>query len=580
MVEDGIEYARHIVSCKIISCELEYLSCKRFLEDLEKQNTPELPYIFDTTRGQRVLDFIQKHCNHVKGILANQPIQLLPFQKYDLINIFGWVDVKGARRFTRAFIEEARGNAKSCIMSTIALYGMISDVHYPPFEPEKAEYEMNPNVVCAAYDKLQARIVHKDACDMATYSPEIKKRLLVKRTYVEHKTRGGSMEALSNDVRNKDGKSVTIAIADEIHVWRTSDVMDIILSGFGKRFQNLFCAITTAGQDAENSVGKKEHDICEKILRREIADNSYFAVIRKLDDGDDPHDEALWCKANPMIRYDTDYAVKLKQAIKQNHDIGFGSNDPSKIREFLIKRCCLWQTDSEAKYMSGCMDKYKALAVNRKEFLQIVKDREVWAGVDLSKCRDLTAVGYVFRLDDGRYAVSAHGFMPTERATEHEHSDRVPYKAWAKDGWVELTPGAVTRLDYVERYIESKDHRGNLKEICYDPYSAWEFASNMESRGHVCVEVRQGVQSLSEATKKFRDLVLEGKIVHDGNPLLTWCLSNALEVVDNNGNIKLSKKHKDDSQRIDAIAAIINAMTRAYVPDKVSIYESRGMRTI
>jgi phage terminase large subunit-like protein len=58
-------------------------------------------------------------------------------------------------------------------------------------------------------------------------------------------------------------------------------------------------------------------------------------------------------------------------------------------------------------------------------------------------------------------------------------------------------------------------------------------------------------------------MVLQGRIVHDGSPLLTWCLSNAIEVRDNNGNIKLSKKHKDDSQRIDLAAAIINALVRA-----------------
>jgi phage terminase large subunit-like protein len=73
---------------------------------------------------------------------------------------------------------------------------------------------------------------------------------------------------------------------------------------------------------------------------------------------------------------------------------------------------------------------------------------------------------------------------------------------------------------------------------------------------------------LSAATKYLRELVLQGRIVHDGSPLLTWCLSNAVEIVDSNGNIKLSKKHKDDSQRIDLIASIINAMARAMLIDQ------------
>lgn len=248
-----------------------------------------------------------------------------------------WVDEYGARRFTRAFIEEGRGNAKSALMSAVALYGMMADCVYPPGEMKKAQYEVNPSVVCAAYDREQAKIIWKDACDMANVSPEISKRLTVKRTYVEHKARGGHMKTLSKDTHNKDGMSVTMAIADEIHVWKTSEIMDIILSGFGKRAQNLFCAITTAGADAENSVGKKEHDICAKILQGEIPDEAYFAVIRQLDPKDDPHDESLWVKANPMLRYENEYTLRLKKEIQQHHNIAYGSGDPSKIREFLIK---------------------------------------------------------------------------------------------------------------------------------------------------------------------------------------------------------------------------------------------------
>jgi phage terminase large subunit-like protein len=124
------------------------------------------------------------------------------------------------------------------------------------------------------------------------------------------------------------------------------------------------------------------------------------------------------------------------------------------------------------------------------------------------------------------------------------------------------------------------DNKWSIKEPCYDPYGARQLANDMTNDGYTCVEVRQGVQSLSEPTKKFRELVLQGKIIHDGSPLLTWCLSNALEVSDNNGNIKLSKKHKDDSQRIDLIAAIINAMTRAIAVEAEPVYNQRGMRSL
>ena len=132
-------------------------------------------------------------------------------------------------------------------------------------------------------------------------------------------------------------------------------------------------------------------------------------------------------------------------------------------------------------------------------------------------------------------------------------------------------------------HIQDTELSDNLKikEVCYDPYNATHFTQEMESGGYERVEIRQGVQTLSEPTMKFRELVMQGKIIHDGSPLLTWCVSNAIEVSDNNGNIKLSKKHKDDSQRIDLLAAIINAFVRALVKDDDGpIYEKRGMRSL
>ncbi|SDY69240.1 terminase large subunit [Thermoactinomyces sp. DSM 45892] len=580
----GLEYAESIVSRELLSCELEYLACKRFLDDLDRQGTEDFPYVFDPTRAQRIVSFFENYCRHVKGSFAGQTIELLPFQVFDLINIFAWVDQDGARRFTRAFIEEARGNAKSAIMSGVALYGMTADCIYPPNDPDKAIYEENPSVVCAAYDREQAKIVWKDACTMAQGSPEITKNLTVKRTYVEHKRRGGHLKTLSKDTRNKDGMSVTVAIADEIHAWRSSEVMDVILSGFGKRSQNLFCAITTAGVDAENSIGKKEHDICEKILKGEIPNENYFAVIRQLDQGDDPHNSNLWVKANPMLRYDNKYIQTLKRAIQQDYDIAYGSGDPAKIREFLVKRCCLWQSDSENKYFSGLMDKWKSLAIPRNEFRELVKGKPCYSGLDLSKTTDLTAVGFVFPLDDGRFAVTAHGFIPSESASKHERTDRVPYKHWANEKWCTLTDGYVVDYGFIKRHIKKKEQREgwSIKEICYDPYNATHFTQDLDNEGYTCVEVRQGAATLSLPTKRFRELVLQNKIVHDGSPLLTWCLSNAYEVTDNNANIKLSKKHKDDSQRIDLLAAIINAMTRGLLmnADKESIYNERGFYTI
>jgi phage terminase large subunit-like protein len=561
------QYATDVVYGKILACKWEILACKRHLRDLERQNTAEFPYVFDETRANRIFDYF-KLCRHVRGAFAGEPIVLDDWQKFDLGSIFGWVRAdSGKRRFKTAYIRVARGNTKSTMMSGVANYGMTGDAFYPPGHIELAKYEMKPEVVCGAVDKEQAKIVWDDAKDMALGSPDILKRLKVQKTKISHKTRGGELKRLSKDTKNKDGGAPCIIIIDEYHAHPTDLVKRVTSSGKGKRSQCLEFIITTAGEDAENKPCKIEDDTVKKILSGELPSETYFGVIREIDDNDDPHDESCWVKANPIFRNKNEYSQELYNTVKEEHDLAFGSGDPSKIREWMIKRVNRWQVDSENKYMSGCMDKWKSLAVSREKFAELMKGKGVYYGLDLSKTTDLTADAQVFWLDDGRLAVSAHGFMPEERATQHEHSDRVPYKHWAQEGWCTLTEGAVTDYNYIKTHMSDTEltYNLNILEVCYDPYNASHFTQELESEGYKRVEIRQGVQTLSEPTKKLRELVLQGKVVHDGSPLLTWCLSNAVEVSDNNGNIKLSKKHKDDSQRIDLAAAVINAMVRALV---------------
>ncbi|MDR3591572.1 MAG: terminase large subunit [Negativicutes bacterium] len=565
-----------------VVCKKEWQACERHLRDLQRVGTDHFPYVFDESRANRIFDWFERCCRHVRGPFSGKLIELQAFQKFDLGCIFGWVQKDtGRRRFKKAFNMRARGNVKSTEMSGIALYGMCSDCYYPPGQTEQRIYEDSPEIECAAVDREQAKRVWGDARSMGEASPDIVKRLRIKRTYIEHISRGGFMRPLSKDTKNKDGGAPVIVIIDEYHAHSTSEIHDVLWSGFGKRAQSLMEIITTAGNDAENNPCKLEYDLCVKIMDGEIIDETYFVMIRELDKEDSPHDLAVLVKANPILQEDNEYSRGLLEQIKIEHDSAFGSGDPSKIREFLTKRCDLWQASSDDKYMDGLMDLWKELAIPRQEFVELIRGRECLNGDDLSKRIDLTATGFVIPLDDGRIAVTAHGFIPEETVKQHEHGDRVPYRHWANDKWCTITDGGVTDYDYIQTHIHDRETDDQLKilEVCCDPYNATQFMTNMVKDGYVGVEIRQGVLTLSEPTKRFRELVIQRKIVHDGSPLLTWCLSNAVVVHDNNGNIKLSKKHKDDSQRIDLIAAIINAMVRlpAIGENGPSVYEERGV---
>jgi len=320
----------------------------------------------------------------------------------------------------------------------------------------------------------------------------------------------------------------------------------------------MMCIITTAGMDTESPC-YKEYQYGKQILAGDVTNERYFVMIRELDPEDDEHDPANWIKANPL-RAST---VAGLNKLKEQHDEAFSSLDPAKIRTFRVKNLNRWIHGDEDSFMGEYMDRWDSLAVTDEEFAKLTKDRLDTVGVDLSKKIDLTAVGYSYILEDGCIASSAHGFIPEEGVKRHEKTDRIPYRDYSRAGWVTATEGDVTDYRRVQTYIQDSELEGNkIHEICFDPYAATQFANEMADLGYTMIEIRQGVKTLSEPTKLFRELVAQGKLIHDGNPLLKWCIGNAVQQTDSNENIKLTKKNKDASRRIDLLAALINAIVR------------------
>ncbi len=216
------------------------------------------------------------------------------------------------------------------------------------------------------------------------------------------------------------------------------------------------------------------------------------------------------------------------------------------------------------------MELARKAQISPEAFAKLTDGLECWCGFDLGKRIDLSGVAAVFLLPDGRVAVKMHGFLPEGAATRHEHSDLVPYIPWSKRGWCTLTPGEVTDNSYVHNWIRAgiMDHGWQVVNVCYDGHNATDLAIRMnEEYGSEdwCVEIPQTAAGQNMAVKGFRELLLQGKVVIEESGLAMWCLGNAVEVVNNFGDVKLNKKNKDDSKRIDPVAAMMNALALALI---------------
>lgn len=545
-----IEYCNDVLNGDIMACQKHRWACHRFLIDLEREKYSEFEYRFDEDKAMRFLKWCTKF-KHTKGILAGEHIKPMPIQVFIFANIYGWVHYKtGYRRFNRAYWQVAKKNVKS---QSLALVGSYE---------ASGLGESYSEVYIGATKTKQAKIIWNEISAQINQS-EFKDRFHESYGRIKHKKSQSFIEALSKeDGKTGDGINPQCSLVDEYHLHPTSEILDNLTSASGARAQPLHFIITTAGFDLSKPCFAVEYDYISKVIdpNIDIQNDHYFIMVNELDEDDDISDEKVWEKANPIVMsYETG-----REYLREEHKIALDA--PNKMRSFLTKNMNLWVDMKDDGYMSS--KKWKEAGTEQPTKLEGL---DCFVGVDLSKKIDLTSIGFVFPLPEGYYAVRSHSFMPELALAEREHKDRVPYRLWVEQGWLTVTPGEVVDYEFVEEFIErtAQENGWKIKEIDYDPYSATQFSTNMIKRGYLCVEIRQGIKTLSEPLKAFRENVYAGKVEHDHNPVLSWAVSNAIEREDAQGNIMLDKQKS--KERIDPIVSVVNGFTRAMTDDGVDI---------
>lgn len=513
---------------------------------------------FDEEAGRFVVDFIQTFCRQSKGRWSGQPLTLLDWQVDFLMRLFGWKRPNGLRRFTRAYMEVAKKNGKSTIVSALLLYFLLGDG------------EGAPECYCNACDRDQASIVFDEAARMVRASPELSMRLQVidSRKLIVDPVGHGKIRANSAESGSKDGLNPHVTIFDELHRQKNSDLWEVFEYAAAAREQPLTISITTAGEDT-SGVWHEQRQYSEDIIAGRVADISHLGVVYRADPKDDLDDPAVWRKANPSLGETIDEA-KFRAEWEEAKQV------PRKRANFLRLRLNVIAAGA-AKFVDPEIWKENGLVPVDPAALA---GAPCWAGLDLSSTNDLTALALVFGDRDEGFDVLMRYWLPGDNIAELEAQHRRPYRAWADAGLITLTPGNVVDYAFIRREINDLAGAFALRKLLADPFNATQLTLEMrESDGLPIENLRQGFLSLSDPTKQLDRLIRARKVRHGGHPILSWNAENAAVVADTADNIKLSKKRA--AGKIDGLAALVNAIAATSGDDAgPSVYETRGLLTL
>lgn len=565
-----VVYANRIISGEYLAGEYEILACKRFLKELEMQGTDEFPYVFDTTRGDRFFRFFEQ-CANVDATDGTL-LKLAEFQRFDLSNLFSWVEMNtGRRRFRDALIFQARGQGKSTQCAVIELYMLCADKIYPPYRPKEGHFELNPSIVAMAVDREQTKFTRQVAMDIARRSPFLRDQVVCKQTYIRGAKRGGEIAAISKETGNLDGAKLNLIIADEFAAMKESKRIGVLRGSFGKREQSILIKITTAGDDCLLKPAYDDYNRCIEILNGRIKDDTYFVMIRQLDEKDNPADFSLYEKSMPMLREKNDYARRLLEQVKVEFNSAFqGGSEQQKI-EYLIKRTNRWQVGSESKFLTqDDLEILQKSQVPKDEFVKMIKDHSTVVGIDFSLRRDLTATAFIFNLPDKKIGIYVHAFMPKDTVFSHTKTDNLPYEAYEKKGYITFTESTyVDQQEVMKHMIDfEKENKIKIKAVCADAAFCQQLLLDLDAgrtpngKSYETIECPQTTAVLNEACRSFLNHLSAGELVICENQLFINHCANAYNEYDKGGRMKIAKKNHDSYMRIDLLAAVMNAIRK------------------
>lgn len=484
-------------------------------------------------RSERNAQWIETHCRIPEGKFVGRPVKLTKKQRHWLTRIYDSP--------TRMFIlSMARKNAKTAFSSFLLLLHLCG----PEAKP-------NSQLYSGAMSREQASILFALAAKIVRMSPDLAQYVHIRDTAKQLfcPELGTLYRALSAEASTAYGLSPAFTVHDELGQVK------------GPRFE-LYEALETAS-------AAQESPLSIVISTQAPTDADLLSIL--IDDaksGADPRikvelytapieldafsDEAIRA-ANPHF----DDFMNKDEVFKQASDAKRMPSKEASYRNLILNQ----RVEARSPFIS------RAIWSENGELPQEISGKRVYGGLDLSSVSDLTAL--VLVSDDGD--VHPTFWLPEEGLAEKSRSDRVPYDLWAREWWLETTPGRSIEYEFIAHHLREVFDTCDVQALAFDRYNMRFLKPWLERVGFTegelerFIEFGQGFVSMSPALRELESMLLNKKLKHGNHPVLNMCANNAVTVQDPAENRKFVKAKA--SGRIDGMVAL--AMAVGVMPNKV-----------